>query len=219
MLVRHLEPARPLVEELPIRPFVRTERRSAWRTRVAVVVGLAAVVAVAVVGFDFLRPPEWQRYGTEVGEHHAFPQSDGSILNLNTQTEVAVRITPSAREVQLLAGEATFEVKHEDARPFLVHAGNTLGAVRTLSETDRLNALGWQQGRLVFRQTEMGEVAREFNRCNKLQLRIVGRAAERRTSGLFDKDSPESFADLLSIDGSLQVERAGDVITIQERER
>jgi transmembrane sensor len=48
---------------------------------------------------------------------------DGSQLTLNTETEVRVRYTHERRDVQLIRGEALFNVAHEARRPFTVRIG------------------------------------------------------------------------------------------------
>jgi transmembrane sensor len=64
-------------------------------------------------------------YATRIGETRVVPLPDGSIVTLNTNSEVAVRFTPGARVVQLVRGEALFDVAKNKARPFVVAAGDT----------------------------------------------------------------------------------------------
>ena len=52
--------------------------------------------------------------------------ADGSRLTLNTNTLLAVRLGARRRDVYLQRGEAHFEVVHDAARPFFVHAGDTV---------------------------------------------------------------------------------------------
>lgn len=67
-----------------------------------------------------------QTYATAVGEFHRVTLADGTQMSLNTNTRVRVRLTDSERRIELLNGEAQFEVAHDTARPFLVSAGNTV---------------------------------------------------------------------------------------------
>jgi transmembrane sensor len=64
------------------------------------------------------------RHGTAIGEQRSVALADGSIVMLNTQSEVEVRIDRSTRHVSLLAGEAMFDVVADRERPFVVQAGN-----------------------------------------------------------------------------------------------
>lgn len=50
--------------------------------------------------------------------------SDGSELELNTDTEVRVHFNRAQRHVDLIRGEAFFKVTHNADRPFSVRAGN-----------------------------------------------------------------------------------------------
>src|SRR5262249_26608272 len=46
---------------------------------------------------------------------------DGSRIELNTQSHVRVVFREKSREVNLLAGEVLFNVRHDSTRPFRVH--------------------------------------------------------------------------------------------------
>jgi transmembrane sensor len=65
-------------------------------------------------------------YSTATGEQRNVQLADGSIMELNTQSSVRVDVTSATYEVYLLRGEALFDVRHNPARPFRVHAGRTL---------------------------------------------------------------------------------------------
>ncbi|MEM9046861.1 MAG: FecR domain-containing protein [Pseudomonadota bacterium] len=47
---------------------------------------------------------------------------DGSVANLNTATALDVEFDANERRIDLWAGEAAFKVKHDPARPFVVHS-------------------------------------------------------------------------------------------------
>ncbi|MGO4777015.1 FecR family protein, partial [Lysobacter sp. 2RAB21] len=87
--------------------------------------GMAAILAVLVTGLLTLlyTVESTQRYATEVGGHQVVTLSDGSRLELNTATELRVKIGARTREVWLDRGEAYFEIFHDKTRPFAVHAG------------------------------------------------------------------------------------------------
>ena len=48
---------------------------------------------------------------------------DGSIVELDAQSEIAVNFEPSVRRVELVRGEALFKVQKDPNRPFIVRAG------------------------------------------------------------------------------------------------
>jgi ferric-dicitrate binding protein FerR (iron transport regulator) len=62
-------------------------------------------------------------YRTKVGRHADYPLTDGSRLILNTNSEAAVDYTDGSRTVRL-RGEALFDVRHNEKRPFLVCVGS-----------------------------------------------------------------------------------------------
>ncbi len=63
----------------------------------------------------------WRTFTTATGEQRAFELEDGSVVNLNTHSRVAIRFGREARDVRLLEGEALFNVHHDSARPFRVY--------------------------------------------------------------------------------------------------
>lgn len=64
-------------------------------------------------------------YSTRIGEHRLFQLPDGTSVHLNTNSRIAIAFTSERRRVELLQGEALFDIAH-DARPFRVR---TSGAV------------------------------------------------------------------------------------------
>lgn len=62
-----------------------------------------------------------QVYATDVGQQLAFTLSDGSAIRLNAKSQVSVRLTWCRRRIELVEGEALFNVVHESFRPFVVH--------------------------------------------------------------------------------------------------
>lgn len=71
-------------------------------------------------------------YTTEVGQRSMVNLPDGSVVNLNTNSELMVRFTNNHRNVTLTRGEAFFQVAKDTAAPFSVAAGtNSVTAVGT----------------------------------------------------------------------------------------
>jgi len=58
------------------------------------------------------------------GQQRTYRLGDNSVIHLNTDTAVAIRLDSRERLVVLEAGEAAFEVNHDAARPFRVSAGS-----------------------------------------------------------------------------------------------
>ena len=107
-------------------------RLAARRARVHVAAGLAAAFLLAaglVVAPQVLAPPA---YNSAIGEQRLVVLEDGSRIELNTDTKLRVLFTDKERRIELLRGEALFDVAHNAARPFIVEAdGRTVRAVGT----------------------------------------------------------------------------------------
>ena len=87
-----------------------------WR-RVGFAMALSAIFVLACLG--------WQqtavtRVTTGLGEQYSRVLPDHSVVELNTQSEIRVAFTASERRVELIRGEAFFDVAKDAARPFMV---------------------------------------------------------------------------------------------------
>ncbi|MBG7614684.1 FecR domain-containing protein [Brevundimonas sp. BAL450] len=80
----------------------------------------AAVVICALVGWSVLHTPT---YRTEIGERRTINLSDGSSVTLDTASRIAVRISGDRRSIDLIEGQALFDVASDPSRPFTVIAG------------------------------------------------------------------------------------------------
>jgi transmembrane sensor len=106
-------------------PMRETQTRSApnkqmW-ARIAAAIGLVAVIGVA--GQNYLARPEGQLIETPKGGQERLGLADGSQIVLNTDSAVRVNLEPHKRSVELLRGEAYFQVRHDASRPFVVTVG------------------------------------------------------------------------------------------------
>ena len=103
-------------------PVERPKRRAVLRYAVA-----ASVVAVALglglfSGLDHPKPYSAE-FSTRLGEHRQVALPDGSVMDLNSRSVVAVHYEKGRRGVELKQGEAMFSVEHDASRPFVVAAG------------------------------------------------------------------------------------------------
>lgn len=64
-------------------------------------------------------------YSTQIGERKTVYFEDGSTAMLNTDSAIAVNMDGPQRQVELLKGEAYFEVKPDPTRPFIVQADHS----------------------------------------------------------------------------------------------
>lgn len=116
-------------------------RRPRW-----LVGGLVAACLVATIGAFALWMPT---YSTRVGETFSATLEDGSRVQLNTDSAVRVRYSAGQRRIELLRGQALFQVAHNAQRPFIVSAGDT--QVRALGTRFDVRKIG-QDVRVVLVQ-------------------------------------------------------------------
>jgi transmembrane sensor len=64
-------------------------------------------------------------YTTGMGEQRILELADSSTVEMNSRSRVHVRYTRDERAVDILAGEALFNVTKDSARPFVVGVGGT----------------------------------------------------------------------------------------------
>jgi transmembrane sensor len=87
------------------------------------------------------------RYASGVGELKKVVLADGSVITMNTQTELRVRYTDERRDIRLVRGEAMFTVTHDAKRPFAVRVDEwTAVAVGTAFAVHRLDELAHSYG-------------------------------------------------------------------------
>lgn len=80
----------------------------------------ASVLAACGVWWHLDRVPT---YATGVGEQRVITLEDGSIVRLNSRSKLEVRLSPRHRQLDLVAGQALFEVAQDADRPFTVRSG------------------------------------------------------------------------------------------------
>jgi transmembrane sensor len=95
-----------------------TARRQRWRFRIAASL-LVLATATAFVTWTTREPG----YSTEIGEQRTIKLADGSIVELNSASRLRIHFTSKQRSVELMQGQALFQVAKERARPFVVSAG------------------------------------------------------------------------------------------------
>lgn len=125
-----LESVWDAVESAPIKPEIR--RRSAIllfplpvRARPWLTGAVAAGVALAIVGTAQDWPTRLRADAmTATGERRLVPLADGSVVQLNTASAIAIDLSSDRRVIRLLKGEAAFAVAADPTRPFTVEAGD-----------------------------------------------------------------------------------------------
>jgi transmembrane sensor len=101
-----------------------------YTRRLAVAASLFIVASAGVFGWMYTQRGV---YVTEIGEQRSVQLADGSTVELNTRSRIRVRYTEDQRSVELLEGQALFQVAKDSARVFIV-----------TSDTTRVRAVGTQ---------------------------------------------------------------------------
>ncbi len=124
---------------------------SAFKRRTVLAGGLAAGLAVTAGGAFWLRRLLAQEsYATRIGETKEIVLSDGSMVTLNTDSKVLVHYDKTRRQIQLLQGEALFDVAKNKKRPFVVMAGDT--QVRAVGTSFTVKLLPQQPVQVLVRE-------------------------------------------------------------------
>jgi transmembrane sensor len=112
---------RPIVHEG--RDYAREWERSIarrHRARTMAVRSIGALAAIGVVGFLLIAEFGSTVYETGIGKTRSIALEDGSHIMLDTSSRVRVAFSETARDVELLEGQAHFDVAKNPARPFRV---------------------------------------------------------------------------------------------------
>jgi len=110
-------------------------RFAEYRLATAAAVGVVACGVAAFLGYQHYRAP---LYSTGIGEQRLVTLADGSRVELNSRTQLSVHFTDTERDVELLEGQALFNVAKDPQRPFIVRSRNlAVRAVGTEFDVDR----------------------------------------------------------------------------------
>ncbi len=135
---RALTDAAATVSVAPNGPPLRNRRR---RLRLAPAIAACALLALTLAAF--YPPLAWQAdYLTGKAEQRRVVLADGSRVILNADSALAIRFDKFQRRVELLRGEAFFEVAKDTQRPFL--AATDAGEVRAIGTAFGVRRAGAQ---------------------------------------------------------------------------
>lgn len=256
------------VVQLPART-PRTAAPAPARRRWLPGIATAAALLLAVGVGTPLAWPHTTRYVAAHGAPRQIELSDHSVLHLNAESEVSVRMSLFGRRVELERGQASFVVA-PDRRPFAVHAGGlqvtdigttfdvsllreqariavSEGRVQVhgdggrgrlladlsagkvaqvdyrdqrvqLRDEDAASMIAWWQGRIVFRDEPLREVADRFNRSNALRLRVSDEAGALRLTGNLRADDLGSLRAFLDQQPALVIQQRADGIHVRMRD-
>lgn len=150
-------------------------RRRWWEApRALLAACVATVLAIGALGGFMAHFYLLGREAADLGEVRRIALEDGSVIMLNTSSVVQVRYQDDVRRVVLREGEASFDVAHDDERPFIVQARDVSVKAIGTSFTVRL-----QPTTVAVTVAEgVVEVVREANVTTPAERRIVGRSRQ-----------------------------------------
>jgi transmembrane sensor len=155
---------------------------------------VAASLLVAIAGIWIVHIGGPQTYRTSIGGFQRIVLKDQSVVELNTDSAVRVVLMPKLRKVELIRGEASFEVAHDGSRPFIVSAGDTaVRAVGTRFDVRRLEnsvEVTVDEGKVAVGEPSLLESKLDLLTMNIPQL-TAGQSAVASGSGVKLKELPE----------------------------
>jgi transmembrane sensor len=96
-------------------------------------------------------------YTSAAGELRVQLLEDGSLIDLNSDSQVETRLTRSRRDAELLKGAALFQVKHDPERPFIVSTSlatfEAVGTEFAVSQSDAGSKVIVRTGRVRVRRS------------------------------------------------------------------
>lgn len=110
------------LEAAPL-PIHSGETRQGLPRRWLIAGAVCAASVVGLFGVQYFQGRS-DRFSTARGEIRRVPLSDGSLMAINTSTEVTVGLAKDLRAVTILEGEAWIQVAPDAARPFVVSTGD-----------------------------------------------------------------------------------------------
>lgn len=158
-------------------PVERIENRTARKTNGKVLWTMVASIAflmISLISWAMLNQSSTQnstdlltQLSTTVGEQKPITLSDGSVVYLNTDSQVQVDYSPGIRNIRLIKGEAHFDVAHDRNRPFIVTAAlNTVTAIGTAFNVQLVNdgfELLVTEGRVLVKNAQQRNEQARFN--------------------------------------------------------
>jgi transmembrane sensor len=97
-----------------------------YRAGMWAALGGVAVAAVIAVLFGAWWLHGGADYSTAHAEQRSWRMPDGSTVHLNSESEIKIRFDDERREVELIRGQALFQVAKDPRRPFWVQTGDAV---------------------------------------------------------------------------------------------
>lgn len=167
-------------------PFPATDTRTAanqsrWFGAAAAAAAACVVAAVALWPFQTSTPLNAYQLQTALGEQQTFELKDGSSVTLNTDSTLSVAFTDGERHVELLNGEAFFQVTPDKQRPFTVDAGmakaTVVGTAFNVYREDQSTSITVTEGVVRVTERSAGEAHRATSNVIRANEQVIATSA------------------------------------------
>jgi transmembrane sensor len=145
---------------------LEAQKTTAWRApALAASIAFAFLTLSTTLFFNYSSSQQPQIYATAVGEIRSVSLNDGSTINMNTATTLAVEYSRTERVVSFEEGEAIFNVERNQAKPFIVE----LPAVEIIVTGTKFNVLASKQDTEIFVVSGIVQVKPIFGQMHTLR--------------------------------------------------
>jgi transmembrane sensor len=125
---------------------------------------LAMIFFLAVAAVIPLLPPQDEPvpvfYQAAVGDYRSIDLADGTVVKLNTDSQIEVMYAAESRRVRVVRGEALFDVAKDPDRPFLVYSGDmivtAIGTSFVVRLRDAVTEIAVLEGTVAFTKATEG---------------------------------------------------------------
>jgi transmembrane sensor len=162
----------------------------------------AAVVQAVGTQFDVYRKPTETRVAVIDGVVQVSPRRTTRQTYADSRRTDNDRLAAPAR---LVAGQGV--------------QLNLDGQVSKPKPINVAQVIAWRQRRLIFEWERLEAIVAEFNRYNRMQIRVEDEAAgARRYTAVFDANEPQTLLQFLASEDDLELTRQGDEFIIRQKE-
>jgi transmembrane sensor len=142
----------------------------------------------------------YQQYSTKTGEQASFNLPDGSLVHLNTNSLLTISFNGEYRQLNLIKGEALFDVAKDKSRPFSVTSGQqsftALGTIFNVQKSDNHHLeLIVTEGRVLIADSNesLPELAKKIANTSKHNQKNSIIVAGEKTTIINKVQSPKSI--------------------------
>jgi len=199
--------------------FDKRERDNRFKKTVAGVLSAIAISIASLYSYQYLQSQPVMQLATQAtfGEVESKRLEDGTVLTMNTGTDIEVTYYRDRRLVKLKRGEAIFNVARDESRPFIIDSGHARVSVlgtrfavnrmqklirisvdHGLVKVEKQNAKGEASAPLMLHKGEVAEVRLEQASPTRLDRQASDAFTFEKGVITFDKASIDEIAETLT---------------------